>query len=107
MSDECRLDKQRAGAAHGVDEVTLALPAGHKDDAGCQHLVDGSIGLCHTPAALEQGVTTAVERQGNLTSGDMDIKTDVGIGKADAGALAVLIVEVVGNGVLHTISDKA
>ena len=106
-SDERSLDEERTRTAHGVNQVGFPVPAAQQDNAGCQYLVDGSIGLCHTPAALEQGVTTAVERQGNLTSGDMDIKTDVGIGKADAGALAVLIVEVVGNGILHTISDKA
>ena len=106
-SDKRCLDEERTRTAHGVNQVGFPVPTAQQDNAGCQHLVDGRIGLSHTPAALEQGVTTAVERQGNLTSGDMDIKTDVGIGKADAGALAVLIVEVVGNGILHTISDKA
>ena len=37
----------------------------------------------------------------------MDIETDFGIVKADAGALAVLLVKEVGDGVLDTVGDKA
>ena len=88
MSDECRLDKQRAGAAHGVDEVTLALPAGHKDDAGCQHLIDGSIGLCHTPATLVEWLTRRVERQRGAVLGNVDVEPQVGIAHRDVWPLA-------------------
>ena len=105
-ADEGSLDEECARAAHGVDQVGLAVPAAQQDDAGSEHLVDGCIGLPHTPAALEQRFAAAVERQGDLTSRDVDVEADVGIADADAGALAIFLVKEVGNGVLDTIGDK-
>ncbi len=105
-TDECSLDEESARAAHGINQVGLAIPSAEQDDTGCQYLVDGSIGLGYTPATLEQRVATAVERQRDVTSRDMDVKTDIGIGEADARTLAVLLIEEVGNGILDTIGDK-
>ena len=59
--DKGCLDEEGARAAHWIHQVGLALPPAEQDDAGCQRLVDGRIGLCHAPAALEQGLATAVE----------------------------------------------
>ena len=104
--DERCLDQECARTAHGVNQVGLAIPAAQQDDTGRQHLVDGRVGLGNTPAALEQRVTAAVQRQGHLAARDVNIKTDFGIVQADARTLAVLVIEVVGDGILDTISDK-
>ena len=106
-SDERCLDQERARTAHGVNQVGFTLPTAQQDDAGGQHLVDGCIGLRHTPASLEQRLSTAVQRQGHIAARDVHIKTDFGIVEANAGALAVLLVEKVGNRVLDTIGDKS
>ena len=106
VSDECRLDKQRAGAAHGVDEVTLALPAGHKDDAGCQHLVDGRFDGLLPVAAPVQGLAAGVKAQRTLVVGNMDVQPDVGVGDTDVRPLSRLLAELVNNGILHLVGHE-
>ena len=106
-ADEGCLDKEGARATHGIDQVGVTLPAAEHNDARCQHLVDGRVGLRHAPAALEQRVSAAVERQGHVTSRDVDVESDFGVAQPDAGALAILLAEIVGDGVLDTIGDKA
>ena len=106
-TNQCCLDEEGARATHGVNQVGVTLPAAKQDNASCQYLVDGGIGLCHTPSALKQRVTAAVERQCHVAPRDVDIETDFGIGEADTGTLAVFLVEEIGDGILDTISDKA
>ena len=106
-TDKGCLDEEGARAAHGVYQVGLAVPAAQQDDACRQHLVDGCVGLSHAPAAFEQRLAAAVKRQGDVAPRDVDVKTDFGIGQADAGSFAVFLVEVVGDGVLDAIGDKA
>ena len=105
-ADEGCLDQERARAAHGVNQVGLAVPTAQQDDAGRQHLVDRGLGLRYAPTALEQRFTAAVERHGHFAARDVDVKTDLRIGQADAGTLAVFIIEEVGNGILDTIGDE-
>ena len=105
------LDEQRTTAAHGVDEVAVALPARHQDHAGSQHLVERCFHRLLTVAATVQRLATGVETQGTLALagghvGNMDMQTHVWIGNADIGTLASLLAELVDNGILHLVSHK-
>ncbi len=105
--DECRLDQECSRAAHRVDQIALAIPTAQADDACCQHLVDGRIGLCLTPSALVERLATRVERQSHLVAIDVHVQAYVGVGYADAGATALMVHKIVGYGVLDAIGDKA
>ena len=105
--DEGGLDQEGSRAAHGVDEVALAPPAAQQDDAGGKHLVDGGIGLCLAPTTLIEGRTAGVEREGHLVVRDVHVEFDVGRVESDGGPTVVLLAEVVGNGVLHPVGNKA
>ena len=52
--DERGLDKQRARAAHGVDEVRIALPSRHEYHARGEHLVERSLDRLLPVAAAVQ-----------------------------------------------------
>ena len=53
--------QEGAASTHGIHQVTLALPACLQDDAGSQHLVDGSLHSGLTPSALVQAFTRRVQ----------------------------------------------
>ena len=53
-----------------------------------------------------QAFAGRVERQRALRIGNMDIQTDVGIGDTDIGAFAVLLAEIVHDGVFHFIGHE-
>jgi hypothetical protein len=49
--DECCLDEECSGAAHGVDKGCIALPSGFHDYACCENFAYGRFGLCAPVAA--------------------------------------------------------
>ena len=76
--DECCLNQERSRAAHGVDKVALAIPSAQLDDAGGEHLVDGGVGLRHTPSTLVERLTRRVERDGDILAIDVNVQLIVG-----------------------------
>ncbi len=55
-----------AATAHGIDKRTFAVPPAAQDDAGREHLVDGSLGLRHAVAALMKRLAAAVEAERHI-----------------------------------------
>ena len=106
VGDECRLDEQRARAAHGVDEVGVALPARQHNHAGSKHLVQRSLHRLLAVTAAVQRLAAAVERQRAVVLGHVDVQPQVGVGHRDVGAVARLLAELVDDGVLHLVADK-
>ena len=106
-SNQGCLDQEGARAAHGVDQIALAVPPAELDDAGGQHLVDGGIGLRHAPAALVERLARRVERERDLVARDVHVETQVGRVEPYRGPAPLGLHKVVGNGVFHTIGDKS
>ena len=104
--DERGLDGEGAAAAHGVDKVGFALPSGHHDDACGQHLVERCFHLLLPIASAVEAFTAAVQAQGAVVFGDVDIEFDVGIDDADVGAVARAFAELVHDGILHLVGHK-
>ena len=106
--DEGGLDEERSGAAHGVDEGTLAAVAAHEDYAGGEHLGDGRLGLGRAVAALVETLAARVETERDVAAVDVDVDDDVGIGQTHARTLvAVAVAEPVDDGVLDAVCDIA
>ena len=104
--DEGGFDEKGTRAAHGVDEVFLAVPAGFEYHAGRQHLVDGRLGLSHTVAPLVERLARTVEREGAAHLRNVQVEHHFGSVKAHRGSFAALFHEVVGYGVFGTVGDK-
>ena len=64
--DERRLNQQCAAAAHGVDEVGVALPSRHQYHACCQHLVQWSLHRLLPVPSPVQRLAAGVETQRTL-----------------------------------------
>ena len=70
---EGSLDEQCARAAHGVDEVGLAVPAGHENHSGRQHLVERGLNVLLPVAAAVQALAAGVEREGAPVFGNVHV----------------------------------
>ena len=103
LGDECRLDEQGARAAHGVDEVGIALPAAHQDHACREHFVERGLDALLAIASAVERLTAGVEAQCALVLSDVHVQTEVRVGHGDVGALASLLADLVHDGVLHLI----
>ena len=101
--DQRCLDEQGATAAHGVDEVGVALPARHQDHTCCQHLVQRCLYALLAVAAAVERLTAGVEAQRALVFGNMHVQTDVWVGHRDVRPLACPLAELIDDGVLHFI----
>ena len=101
--NEGSLNQQRAAAAHGVDEIGVALPAGEQDHACRQHLVQRGLDTLLAIAAPMERLAAGVEAQRTLVLGDMHVQADVRIGHGDVGALARLLAELIHDGILYLI----
>ena len=104
--DEGGLDEQSAAAAHGVDEVGVALPARHHNDAGGEHLVEWCLHALLTVASAVQTFAAAVETERAVVLGDVDVQAQVGVGDADVRPLARSLAQLVDDGVLHLVADE-
>ena len=105
--DECGLDEECAAAAHGVVEVGLSVPSGGEEHACGECLVEGCLGVGDAVTALMQRVTAAVQRECDGAVGDVYIEAYVGVGQADARALASVLEPPVGYSVLDAIGEVA
>ena len=103
---ESGLDEDGARAAEGVDEVFLEVPPRELHESGRQHLVDGRLDGGHAVAAQVEAVARGVERERAAGFGHVYVETDVGVGDADVGALALRLAEIVDDGVLHLIGHE-
>ena len=104
--DEGGFDENGTRAAHGVDKVFLAVPAGFEYHAGRQHLVDGRLGLSHAVAPLVERLARTVEREGTAHLRDVQVEHHLGPVEAHRGTFAALLHEVVGYGVFGAVGDK-
>ena len=104
--DEGRLDEQGAAAAHRVDEVGLALPSGHHDHAGGQHLVERCLYRLLPVATPVERLAAGVKAECAVVLGDMYMQTEVGVGHGDVGALAGAFAKLVDDGVFHLVGHK-
>ena len=95
------LDENGAGAAEGVNQVAVKIPARELDESGGQHFVDGGLDAAGAVAAQVQALAAGVEREGAVGVGYVDVQTDVGVGNADVGAFSGGFAEIVDNGVLY------
>ena len=64
--DQGGLDQKSAGAAHGVDERSVAFPAAFENYSGGKHLIDRGFGLSDEVAALMERLAGGVERQSDV-----------------------------------------
>ena len=86
--DESCLDGEGAAAAHRVDEIGIALPSGHHDDAGCEHLVDGSFDALLAVSSAVEALAAGVKAEGAVVLGDVDVESQVRIADRYVGPLA-------------------
>ena len=104
---QCGFNQERARAAHGVGEIGLAAPAGGHDDAGGQHLVDGSLGLFLAVTALRQRFAAGVKADGDAVAVDVHVEQQVVAGHAVGGTLPLQVAEMVDDAVLDAIGHEA
>ena len=104
--DECGLDQERAGPAHGVGEVRVAAPSGGHDYSGSQDLVDRGLGLLLAVSAFVKGLAAGIQRDGDAVAVDVDIEQQVIARHADRGTLAVQVAEVVDDAVLDAVGGE-
>ncbi len=100
------LNQERAGAAHRVDEIGIPAPPGLKDNSCGKRLVDGGFGSVGAVSAFGERFAAGVERDSDSVVGDMDVELEVGSGEANRGSASILVVEMVGYAVLHSIGHE-
>ena len=106
LGDEGCLDENGTGAAHGIDEIGVALPTREQDHACSEHLIERCLDTLLTITASVQRLTAGVKAQGALVFGDVHVQTEIGVRHRDVRPFARLLTELVDNGILHLIGDK-
>ena len=95
------LDRDRAGAAHRVEQRRAGRPSGQREHAGREVLAQRrDVGVA-PPAALEQRLARRVEIERRLALGEVRVDAHVRPLLVDRGAHARIGAEAVAHGVLH------
>ena len=105
LRDECRLDKQCAGAAHKVVEIALSVPSCEQQHTGSQGFVERSLRLTYAVAAFVERLSATVQRQGNAPVGNMDVDIQVRVGQIDVRTLPFALGPIVGYGIFDAIGN--
>ena len=106
LGNESSLHKQGTRAAHGVDEVGIAIPSCQQNHAGCQHLVQRSFYRLLTITATVERLTAGVERQGTLVFCNMNVQPQVRIGHRNIRTATHPLAELVDDGILHLVAHE-
>ena len=82
------------------------MPVREHDHTGSKHLVDWSTTGLHTVAAAVQRLARAVESKSTILACNVYVEDEVGVVETYRRALAILLVEIVGNGILYAVGNE-